>query len=726
MVKNQALFDKNFLKLLDEYNEKEIYVKIISLDFSENPRSEIEGYATGGSIKVDGVSSCRRICSLNMTAKNILINEMDWALESKFKVQIGVKNFINKLYDDIIWFPLGIYIISSFSATSNAQGFSISIQGRDKMCLLDGSIGGNIFASHDFGKLEIRRDDEFVELEDILIYDIIKNAVHEYASEPYENIIINDLEDCSVELLDYKVNNKKLIIYNNIIDKGNGVEISEGGMAFEGHRIYNALLNIQDGTRVQVDNVVYEKVKHVEYGDTIGYRLTDLTYAGDLILSAGSTITQLLDQIVKMLGEFEYFYDLEGRFVFQRKKIYYNVSWTNAITHEKETYYDSIENGSENAYEFTKGLMIESYNNKPNLQNIRNDFTIWGKNYNNYSIHLRCAIDDKPLYYQPLVNGDSDAPIWGVQPFVINEKGEEIEVNRVCDWRELIYQMAIDYMKSDSNIAQLTQEISASSENLIEKKEELLRWEKAWNTKYLAYYTDLIDFWRILYDIDKQEWNSNQHWNPDYIICHREYEYIPAKDGQYIYNNILKQWVQNDKGTHNRNLNKFEDYLEFKNHKGFLFWFDFLDDSNLEKYKIANIGRRTKVINDTEVKSIFFEDTPNVLFIDPNDTQPQTDTSLSYVRLNLVGGLSNYVQISTQGKSAKEVLDNLVYNHTYYQDQITLNSIPIYYLEPNIRISVYDTNSGINGEYIIKSYNLPLTYNGSMSIVATKAEDLIL
>ena len=88
--------------------------------------------------------------------------------------------------------------------------------------------------------------------------------------------------------------------------------------------------------------------------------------------------------------------------------------------------------------------------------------------------------------------------------------------------------------------------------------------------------------------------------------------------------------------------------------------------------------------------------------------------------------MANYFSISTQGKSAKETLDSLLYTHTYYNESITLNCIPIYYLEPNVRISVYDETSGINGEYIIKSYSLQLTYNGSMSITATKAEDLIL
>ncbi|MBE5925551.1 MAG: hypothetical protein E7270_00960 [Lachnospiraceae bacterium] len=117
---NNVLLNKDFLKSLDEWTEKEVYVKLISLSFDEHPRSEITGYATGGSVKVDGASAVRRICSVNMVAENARINELDWAFESKFKLEVGIRNFINKNYDDIIWFPQGTYIITSFSSTKNA------------------------------------------------------------------------------------------------------------------------------------------------------------------------------------------------------------------------------------------------------------------------------------------------------------------------------------------------------------------------------------------------------------------------------------------------------------------------------------------------------------------------------------------------------------------------------------------------------------------------------
>jgi hypothetical protein len=65
------------------------------------------------------------------------------------------------------------------------------------------------------------------------------------------------------------------------------------------------------------DNQLYQAAK-IEYGQTAGYRTCDLVYAGDLIANIGDSVTSVFDKIKNMLGQFEYFYDLDGRFVFQR------------------------------------------------------------------------------------------------------------------------------------------------------------------------------------------------------------------------------------------------------------------------------------------------------------------------------------------------------------------------------------------------------------------------
>jgi hypothetical protein len=45
------------------------------------------------------------------------------------------------------------------------------------------------------------------------------------------------------------------------------------------------------------------------------------------------------------------------------------------------------------------------------------------------------------------------------------------------------------------------------------------------------------------------------------------------------------------------------------------FWFDFLDtQGELNQFSVKAVGSRTKSINDTAVKSIYFRETPDVIF----------------------------------------------------------------------------------------------------------------
>jgi hypothetical protein len=68
----------------------------------------------------------------------------------------------------------------------------------------------------------------------------------------------------------------------------------------------------------------------------------------------------------------------------------------------------------------------------------------------------------------------------------------------------------------------------------------------------------------------------------------------------------------------------------------------------------------------------------------------------------------------------------MIYESTYYQETITLSTIPIYYLAPNRRIFVQDKKAGISGEYIIKSLNISFAHDGMMSITANRASERII
>ena len=82
--------------------------------------------------------------------------------------------------------------------------------------------------------------------------------------------------------------------------------------------------------------------------------------------------------------------------------------------------------------------------------------------------------------------------------------------------------------------------------------------------------------------------------------------------------------------------------------------------------------------------------------------------------------------ISAQGKSAKDRLDELIYQHGYCIENATITTIPIYYLQPNTRIHISDQETNLDGDYIISKMTIPLAYNGTMSITATKAAENIM
>ena len=721
------LMDKDFLLQLDRTKEKEVYARVIVLDFSERPLEQIEGRVTQGSINVDGTSAVRRTCSLSLIAEQLDINNFYWGLNNKFKLEVGLKNGISTLYPDIIWFPQGLYVFTSLNISQDLSSFNVSISGKDKMCLLNGDISGSLSSSVDFGTLEeyeynyvkmtfdtlesyekdtyylketsgyvlstgdydssksYYRKEQRIVYTNIPLKTIIKNAVNVYGNEPIHNIIINDLEDFGVELLEYRGDSSLYLlrdinadIFRNMSINGaqkcytlDGTETSLNSIAVYDTLNQNASI-IPTQVRLELGSKNIYTVVKLDYGTTAGYRLTDLTYAGDLIANIGESITSVLDKIVSMLGNFEYFYDLDGRFVFQKQRTYTSNSWNSIINTEGDSYIDAAAYTSAITYTFEDGVLITSFQNAPNLQNLKNDFSIWGKRTTvsggEVPIHLRYVIADKPTYYRSItvpegivINGKAVTPQVGVE-----------YSTSTLDWREIIYQMAKDYFQYNHILDDFIYRVAAAN----------YMYYPSGYTGYEQYYTDLQGFWRQLYDptVPSADYNSQTFWNV--------------------------------------NVDKYPELLNF--------WFDFLDsnDTELGKYKINIVGNRPKAINDSNVSAIYFRDTPTVLFVtydEYNKMVEAGDLKTGYTYIQLKDSMQNYFSISSQGVSAQDKLDDLLYNNTYCIESINIAAIPIYYLEPNTRIFVKDNKSKINGEYIVSKISLPLTFNGTMQITATKA-----
>lgn len=522
------LYDAAFLKQLDEQHDHTYYVRIQALTFDEQFLDKLEGRVTSGSINLDGKSAIRRSCSLSFVAEINQVNDYYWTFKQKFTVEIGLDNTINKDYPDRIWFNMGTFFITSFSSTLAANSISVNIQGKDKMCLLNGELGGVINAETDFGTYDYTDANGNLQNIKLEIKDIITDLIYTYAQEPLANIVIQDLDEYGLEQLDYKGDEPLYLIRpandtNYILpifeSMNPTIYLNNQPIAFnDAELVYDSLMGslfeeISTATRFRFENNNLAPefcAAKVTYGEAIGYRTCPLVYAGQLIAKAGDTITSVLDKIVKMLGDFEYFYDVDGRFVFRRKKSFINTLWTPKVTTiDGDTYYSDYYYASPYTYEFEGTKLITNIQNSPQLASIKNDYTVWGErsstNGGKIPIHSRYAIDSKPIYYVSVVPNAQPRKVWTVltkselqdeYPQFIDEI--TYHINDSLDWRELIYQMAIEYRRynhSEFNLQDFTTQLAQVNYPLY----------PFGHTGYEQYYTDLEGFWRQLYYPFKEE-----------------------------------------------------------------------------------------------------------------------------------------------------------------------------------------------------------------------------
>ena len=705
------LNDKSFLRKLDELNNKFYQVRVEILDADEKPVQNIEGRVLpGSSINIDGSSSMRRSCSINFVAEDTQndLTKVDSLLSINKKIKIfeGIKNNTDvNVYDEVIWFPLGVYVIVQPNITHNTGGCTISLSCKDKMCLLNGECGGNLPTSVTFHaydqiigsrecdgnpsqiidepnnytvyidstttdkKLKYQmydEEDDWYNVNDDskvgtrvevkqLFYDIIQTLVHNFGNESLDRIFINDIPVEIKQLVRYTGENP--LYYN--------VDTSQYTIDPEGK---TESLN----------------QKEFKYNEDVGYVYTPFTYAdlgggnGELISNIGDNVCTILDKVKNSLGNFEYFYDIKGNFIFQEIKNYLNNSYdatdaesnrlggkTNAdVTEQGLCIMDNLNyavdfySNTKSVYTFEEGNgLISAFSNSPNYTNIKNDYHIWGKAQDNYAIHYHIAIKAKPAepyasravvqlknskgeYTGSLrlyLDTDSDLP------------SEDYDLNYIpTDWRAELYLRGLE-----KQIAQQRPDV---------------------------YEQELLDLFDSIYDFKAHEFKADLVKNP----------------------NALKYQI---------------DYLE--------------PSSELFDCSIDSIGQKIYSYQKDNIKKLYNMDVPNIIILDINAPLAERDKNIDRCEKegqsysNVDSDIYSKLAIGTIGYTAQEVSRDLLYQYTNYAESISIQSVPIYYLEPNTRITVYDMKSGIYGDYIIKNISLPLDAGGTMSISAIRAAERI-
>ena len=682
------LKDREFLKALDNYSNKFFWVKIEILDSDEIPIKSIEGRVQpGSSISLSGSSSVRRTCNINLIAEDEEndLTDIDNLLSANKKIKIfeGLRNDISRSYDKVIWFPLGVFVIIQPSITHNADGCIISLSCKDKMCLLNGECAGGLPTSvtfHEYdqiiGLAECNTDPRidltltpnnytiytyngeyyswseqygWKEEPDAssvgervavpqLVYDIIQTLVCNYGGESLDRILINDVP---LEI-------KQIVRF---VGSGTLYYNTDTGM----YTLDDAYVTDEGTWRT------------FGYNEDIGYVYTSFTYPGSLVSGIGDNICAVLDKVKNTLGNYEYFYDVEGNFVFQEVKNYLNTSYdptdiyrldnnrkvaiaNNGLSVIDDTNYEvDFYSNTKSVYTFTEGNgLVTSYSNSPNYTNLKNDFHIWGENDDGYAIHYHLAIKSKPQVmntYNVVFLKENDEYTGGLRLAAAGEPSVEYVPE---DWRAELYLQGLAKWQQQIRPDVYEQELLDLFDSIYNFKEKRFKTDLVTKPNELAYFFDYLEPISTLYDCSVD------------ILDTKIYSYQQDKINR-LYNTDIPDVIM----------------------------IDLTMDS----------ASRQKIIDKCE------------------------KTGQSYSNVNSV--VYSKVAVGTSGYTAQEVSRDLLYQYTGYNESISIQSVPIYYLDVNSRITVQDRKSGIFGDYIINSISLPLDAGGTMSITASRALERI-
>ena len=614
------LNDTYFLLQVDNMQEKEQFVKITVLDKQEKPIRAIEGQVTSGNLNINGSSAIRRNGSISFVVTNEEENtpflQNLFFFNNRIKLEMGFTNTLDKYTEyKTLWFPLGTYVISKPSVTNNSGGVNISLTLNDKMVLLDGSAGGAIPSTIDFHEDAYGKPVPFDQC--------IQELVHHWGGEQLGKIIIENVPE-----------------YIDAIVRWGGE-----------------------------NNDTYIN------GELMGKKREVAHFTSDVTSQPGDSVVTILDKIKQQLGNYEYFYDLDGNFIFREKRNYLNTSYStyldeNLIDLNKNNFIIDMTKGR-SIYNFTNSNLITSYSNSPAYDEVKNEFIVWGKKEGNESLpcRYRLVIDSKPI----------------------------------CQ----THQDIIIYIEEDNNYHALKRH-----NGLIENIGYISVTEDGY-FKYIDGEFPSFEEVTVVYegDVISQDWREELYYQGIEALA-------TGVDTGVYFEDLRNEWP------------KLYDLKEQKIKDVYLndpllmdYYLDFIDtNEELSKISVAAIGRRTKAQNVDSVNCVFEFNVPEVYFYseahdDAYKTMVQNHAATQKAEaIELSAEDYESLALSSTANDAYTEARAWLYESTQRNSTISISAIPIYYLDANSRITVSDSVSGIQGDFLINSISLPLDISGTMTL----------
>ncbi len=713
---------RSFLNCIDNFINQRQYIKMTLLDWEENPMKAIEGEISSGSISKDGNSAIRRTCSLTCAVDGNSYNvdnmDMDFTLNRKIFIEIGIKND-SKYYPEypILWFPQGVFFITSFSMnSSSSSSVNLSLGLKDKMAMLNGDVGGTLSRTVRFDAMDTQtKDGHWIE-QKVLIYNIISELVNHYGGEDLNNIVIDDVPLRIRKIMKWIGDTP---LYGKITTNNTGVEQWTFSLSSSNNS------------------------NKYDYGADVGYIYSDFVLQDELYSNPGDSVCTILDKIKNILGNYEYFYDEMGIFHFREIKNFLNVTQAEFVLDEMSENDYLVETTNEKAlYSFKDNKNITSISITPNYSNIKNEYIVYGimpgdAKESAAKIMYHLVIDEKPR----LIEDDQNhpEPYYGVFENIAYYTDPLDGLNKLAKW------LKINKLPSIGNFNLLY--YLYHKENNKEIYDGVYYWDNTLYKKAVIITGYNTDGSPIEIEPECYDKYYAKDWRTFLYLKGLEAQINGTDEG--IYFQDLAAFWPGEYDLQRENQKFFgiqsgefgnETYLTLTEGKYFL---DFIDTSSeLGKYSVSAIGRRSDVISDDKINCLFEPEIPNVIFLNidnPEDnvsenTTLNDDEGETYTPAELLAmaraeaiehshpwtqvheDIYNNLTIGGYKNSAYEKIKYELFYHTNYQKTISLTAIPIFYLEPNSRVIISDKSTNTYGNFMVQNINITFGPGANMSV----------
>lgn len=432
-------YTREFLEELYEHKIRKIYTKIELLDRSERVLTSLDGIVIDGNYNVDGSSPVRRNISLTLSIEDrdgkLVHSYLD--MSKRVRLYTGLRNYTSQRRDeDIVWFNLGTYVLLDPTYNHSVGELRMTIQGQDKMALMNGLLGGTLSTATSFSQR-----DHTGHVSSLPWREIFYQAATLFGEEDPGKIVVDEVPD-------YIYNYSQVKTVAGLEEDFVHVEAPEDVV---GERI------IVEAWHPEVPNkeIYFSKSDRLYKLSRFGPPdpvVTDTTSKEDYMKNSGEPITSIFDDIVEHLGHtHEYFYSTEGDLVLQKVQTYVNDTFRpdedsdlGYVSYELEVEdYAPLFSSFPFTYDFSDKESVVSFSSNPSWTNVKNNFVVSG---DEGAGTLQIAIDKKPTvreireWFKEFVKDYENKPFHAELEFLrLDGVGDRMPYDEVTDTVPFLY-----------------------------------------------------------------------------------------------------------------------------------------------------------------------------------------------------------------------------------------------------------------------------------------------